>query len=212
MKFIEVITRLETALKGPLPGATAQALMAPRPPREWPIGFDTDRVRQAAGLLLVFPIDGRAHVLLTVRAHALDRHGGQVSMPGGVIEPGESYQEAAMREAHEEVALAIDSIRSLGPLTWVDIPVSGFRLHPVVAATDSRPALTPADGEVARILEVPIDELMNPARIGRRTVTREGRSFEFPAFCVEAVEIWGATAMVLAEFLTMLGWPGPARS
>lgn len=214
MNFSDVITRLEPALGGRLPGVTGHSLMAPRPRRDWPPGSDPGRIRHAAGLLLVFPIDRRAHLVLTVRAHALDRHGGQVSLPGGVIEPGETFQQAALREAHEEIGLGLETIRGLGALTPLDIRVSGFRLHPIVATTDTRPALTPSDAEVARIIEAPVAELMDPARTGWRTMTREGWTLDFPAFLVGGVEIWGATAMVLAEFLALLGWKGPppARS
>jgi 8-oxo-dGTP pyrophosphatase MutT (NUDIX family) len=183
--------------------------MAPRPRRNWPPGFSIERIRHAAGLLLLFPIDNRPHLVLTVRAETLDRHGGQVSLPGGVIEPGETYEEAALREAHEEVGLSTAGVRRLGVLSPIDITVSGFRLHPVVATTASQPVLQPSDGEVARIVEPPLAHLMDPARIGWRTMPRATGALEFPVFLAEGVEIWGATAMVLAELLTMLGWPGP---
>ena len=91
----------------------------------------------------------------------------------------------------------------------MDIPVSGFRLHPIVAAMGTRPTLVPSDGEVAQIIEASVEDLMSPARIVWRTMTREGRRFDFPAFLAGDVEIWGATAMVLAEFLAVLGWKGP---
>ena len=194
------------ALGQPLPGAPAQALMAPRPRRQWPASFDPAHIRHAAGLLLVFPIDASAHIVLTVRADSLGRHGGQVSLPGGVVEPGETFEEAAIREAHEEVGLSPDDVRVLGALTPLDIPISGFRLHPIVAAAAVRPALTPADGEVASILEVPIGELVDPARQVTTTRVGEGRDLTVPAFRVGGVEIWGATAMVVAEFLSLLGW------
>jgi 8-oxo-dGTP pyrophosphatase MutT (NUDIX family) len=184
--------------------------MAPRPRRNWPPGFSIERIRHAAGLLLLFPIDNRPHLVLTVRAETLDRHGGQVSLPGGVIEPGETYEEAAFREAHEEVGLATAGVRRLGVLSPIDITVSGFRLHPVVAATDGKPALRASDGEVARIIEPPLAHLMDPERIAWRTMLRETGPLEFPVFLSEGVEIWGATAMVLAELLTMLDWPGPS--
>jgi 8-oxo-dGTP pyrophosphatase MutT (NUDIX family) len=210
LTFVQCIGRLETALAGPLPGAAAQARMAPRPRRDWPAGFNPARVRRAAGLLLVFPVDDRPHILLTVRADTLGRHGGQVSLPGGVVDPGETVDEAALREAHEEVGLTPDHVRVLGTLTPLDIPVSGFRLHPVVAASEARPRLVPSDAEVARILDVDVHELQDPARVRRTRQVRDGRAIDVPAFYVGAAEIWGATAMVLAEFLTLLGWKGPA--
>ena len=210
--FTDVETRLEAALRGALPGADAQALMAPRPRSEWRADFNPARVRQAAGLLLLFPRGPQAqlaHVVLTVRAGTLERHSGQVSLPGGVIDPGETFERAALREAHEEIGLRMENVQTLGALTPIDIHVSGFRLHPIVAATPAPPDLRPSDAEVARILEIPLDRLMDPRCIGRKALTRDGRAVIAPAFVVEDAEIWGATAMVLAEFLTLLGWKGP---
>jgi 8-oxo-dGTP pyrophosphatase MutT (NUDIX family) len=231
--FAEAVARLEAGLRSPLPGATAQDRLAPVPRREWPAGFNTARIRNAAGLLLVFPkrpeetaesaksadqgssprssrsprfLPDRdtAHIILTVRAQAL-RHGGQVSLPGGVVDPGETFEQAALREAHEEVALALDGVRVLGALTPLDIAVSGFRLHPVVATVSRRPDLTPSDNEVARILEVAVDELLNPRHFITTERERDGVRFKVPAFRIANVEIWGATAMVLSEFLALLG-------
>jgi 8-oxo-dGTP pyrophosphatase MutT (NUDIX family) len=218
--FADALTRLEAGLLGPLPGPAAQDRLAPMPRRQWPAGINPARARNAAGLLLVFPkrreataersprllSSVEAHIILTVRADGL-RHGGQVSLPGGVVDPGETFEQAAMREAHEEVALALDQVRILGPLTPLDIPVSGFRLHPIVAAHPTRPQLTPSDDEVARILEVDVDDLLNPEHFVTAERHRDGVAFTVPAFRIGGVEIWGATAMVLAEFLAMLGWP-----
>lgn len=208
MRFTDVIAQLETSLRAELPGVAAQTILSPRPRREWPAGFDPSRIRHAAGLLLVFPLADRAHIVLTVRADTLGRHGGQVSLPGGVIEPGETFEQAALREAHEEVALATDDVRVLGALTPLDIPVSGFRLHPIVATVDAVPALTPADGEVERILHVGVDDLLEPDRLVSTERLRDGRPLTVPAFHVAGHEIWGATAMVLSEFLTLVGWRG----
>ena len=212
MTCAEAIARLEAALRTGLPGPDGQARMAPVPRRAWPKGFTTDRIRHAAGLLLLFPVPAppsdRAHIVLTVRGET-PRHAGQVSLPGGVVEPGETFEQAALREAHEEVALERDNVRVIGALTPLDIPVSGFRLYPIVGAAGERPHLTPADGEVAHILEVGIDDLLDPRAVGRSARERDGIALTVPGFHVAGHEIWGATAMVLAEFLTLLGWPGP---
>jgi len=168
------------------------------------------RARDAAGLLLVFPRDGQAHIVLTVRAETLGRHRGQVSLPGGVIETGEAFHEAALREAQEEISLDRDGVQIVGALSPIDIPVSGFRLHPVVASRDNAPALAAADGEVARILEVPVEDLMAPGSVTTAQREREGVWISVPMFRRGNDEIWGATAMVLAEFLVVLGWKGPS--
>jgi len=214
MVFKDVVARLEDAFTRELPGAAAQAHLAPVPRRQWPAGFSAEQVRHAAGLLLVFPSTinaEQAHILLTVRADTLGRHGGQVSLPGGVVDPGETFEQAALREAHEEVGLSPDLVRVLGALTPLDIPVSGFRLHPIVGASDTQPRLTPAHGEVARILEVDINSLLSPDCLVHTRRARDGVAFTVPGFHLHGVEIWGATAMVLAEFLALLGWSSPER-
>jgi 8-oxo-dGTP pyrophosphatase MutT (NUDIX family) len=232
--FADASRRLEEALQRDLPGPAAQARMAPVPRRQWPTDFNPARIRNAAGLLLVFPAttinaeraafaeennslraqraprlpsSPDAHMILTVRADTLRLHSGQVSLPGGVLEPGETFEQAALREAHEEVALPLENVRVLGALTPLDIPVSGFRLHPIVAVADARPALAPIDGEVARILEIAVDELLDPEALISTTRERNGIALTVPGFHIAGHEIWGATAMVLAEFLALLGWP-----
>jgi 8-oxo-dGTP pyrophosphatase MutT (NUDIX family) len=235
--FDTAVARLKAGLEVELPGSLAQAHMAPVPPRQWPRGLSPARARDAAGLLLVFPkrreetaesaknadqgfsprssrslrfLPDRdaAHIILTVRADGL-RHGGQVSLPGGVVDPGETFEQAALREAHEEVALPLEDVHVLGALTPLEIPVSGFRLHPIVAMRASRPLLTASDSEVARILEVSVDDLLDAGHFVTTQRQRDGVSLTVPAFRIANVEIWGATAMVLAEFLALLGWVGP---
>ena len=139
--------------------------------------------------------DGR---VLTQRADLPD-HGGQVSLPGGEVESDEAMIDAALREAHEEVSIEPQLVSVLGRLTPIHIPVSNFVLHPIVGTTRERPNLRADDREVARILEPQIVELADPARHGIRSGTHAESLPLIPYFRVEDLEVWGATAMVLAE-------------
>jgi 8-oxo-dGTP pyrophosphatase MutT (NUDIX family) len=200
--------RLRAALAAPLPGLEAQLRMAPKPREGWDPYRVPAGLRDGAVLILVYPQDDASYVPLTVRAAAMRTHTGQVSLPGGGVDPGESIETAALRETSEEIGVAPASVRVLGRLTPLHIPVSRFLLHPVVAVTDARPAFQRAEFEVARILEVPIPLLTDPARLGRLRQLRDvnGQTIELnaPCFDVAGEQVWGATAMVLAEFLAVL--------
>jgi 8-oxo-dGTP pyrophosphatase MutT (NUDIX family) len=204
----EIEVRLQDGFARGLPGVDAQLRMAPRPRIGWDPHRFPEGLREGAALLLVYPVDGNPHVLLTVRGAALRRHTGQVSFPGGAVDPYESFESAALREAAEEVAIAPASVRVVGRLTPLHIPVSGYRLHPVVGVVDARPEFVASEWEVARILEVPIDDLRDPENIKREWQTREanGKSYEveIPYFHVEGYKVWGATAMALSEFLALI--------
>jgi 8-oxo-dGTP pyrophosphatase MutT (NUDIX family) len=197
--------RLRRALAGDLPGSQAHLLMAPRPRPGWRAGELPAGTRPAAGLLLVYTHMNRPHLVLTVRAGLLAKHSGQVSLPGGAVEAGETIAGAAVREAAEEVAVDPARVRVVGSLSPLHIPVSGFTLHPVVAIAETRPDFRHAAAEVARILEVPLEDLLDGARVRRTGRIREGIEYDVPYFDVQGEQVWGATAMVLAEFLWLLG-------
>ena len=136
--MVQLTARIRSALQAPLPGLEAQLRLAPRPRVGWDPSQVPDGLRDAAALVLLYPVDGEPHVLLTVRG-ALRHHTGQVSFPGGAVDAGETLEHAAVREAVEEVGVVASDIQVLGRLTSLHIPVSGFLLHPVVAAADVRP-------------------------------------------------------------------------
>ena len=201
----EIEGALRTRLGETLPGVQAQLKFAPSPARpEWRAGHFPADTRTAAGLLLLYPGDGGVRMPLTVRASGLARHAGQVSLPGGATDPGETLVDAALREAAEEIGVDPVSVRVLGELTPVHVIVSGFTLHPIVGVTDEPPAFIAAPGEVDEILEVSLDDLRDASRIGRGTRIREGVAVEYPYFDLLGHQVWGATAMVLGEFICLL--------
>ena len=201
----DIVARLAARLSEPLPGTDAQLLMAPRPRTGWRPQSLPEDARAAAALILLYPVDDEATLPLIVRSTHLARHSGQVSLPGGAVEPGEAVAAAALREAHEEIGVDPAMVRVLGELTPLHIPVSGFLLHPVVGVCDTRPVFRPDDHEVARIVEVPLARLASRECVRLRIRTHEGRDYEVPYFALEGEQVWGATAMVLSELLVAAG-------
>jgi 8-oxo-dGTP pyrophosphatase MutT (NUDIX family) len=201
----QIESSLRERLAGTLPGVQAQLRFAPSPTRPgWRPGHFPDDSRTAAGLLLLYPRDRDLALPLTVRATGLARHAGQISLPGGATDPGETLSDAALREASEEIGVDPSAVRILGELTPVHVLVSGFTLHPVVGVTDRRPDFVAAPGEVGEILEVSLDDLRDASRIGRGTRIREGVAVEYPYFDLLGHQVWGATAMVLGEFICLI--------
>jgi 8-oxo-dGTP pyrophosphatase MutT (NUDIX family) len=196
---------LRRRLAAPLPGFEAQLRMAPRPRPQWP--GDGPPLRHAAALLLLYPGAGEWWLPLTVRALTLPHHTGQVSLPGGRLNTGETIEQAALREAHEEVGLLPSAVTVLGQLTPLPIPVSGHLLHPVVGVAAARPEFIVATGEVDRLVEARLSHLREPSTVRWQQRIRErppGGVMEVPFFDVDGAHVWGATAMVLAELLAVL--------
>lgn len=201
MHLEEVEATLRVSLAGTLPGLEAQIRFAPFPGR---MGDRPAGARTAGALLLLYPGEHGVAVPLTVRASTLTRHAGQISLPGGATEPGETLAEAALREASEEIGIDPAAVRILGELTPVHVIVSGFTLHPVVGVTDTRPPFQAAPDEVAEIVEVRLEELRDASRIRTGVRVREGVAVEYPYFDLCGHHVWGATAMVLGEFVCLL--------
>lgn len=179
--------------------------MAPRPRRFWVPGSVPSGARVAAGLALLYPRDDDTTLLLTVRAPQLAQHRGQVSLPGGAVEAGESVEDAALREAEEEVGVRRAAVTLRLRLTPLHIPASGYVLHPIVATAARRPEVRRSEGEVERIVEAGLSALLSGEGLAIELREREGSAVEVPYFDLGGAKLWGATAMVIAELLALLG-------
>jgi 8-oxo-dGTP pyrophosphatase MutT (NUDIX family) len=175
----------------PLPGQTPQV-------PDWP----SDR-RAAAVLVLIHPDPAteEAMVVLIERSGGPYRHAGQVSFPGGAVEPGESAVEAALREAAEEIGLDAEAegIGVAGVLPAVDVIVSGFVVEQVIAFAPAPPTVAPDGVEVAAVFSVPVAAFLPGAPVEIITEERNGWQLTYGAYRVAGRIIWGATAGMLGR-------------
>ena len=191
-----------------LPGAAAQQVMMPAH-RDEPSPDQVAELpcREAGVMALVYPENDRGALILTVRHDDLPDHGGQVSLPGGQLEPDETRLEAALREVHEEIGVDPSLVDVLGGLTPLYIPPSGFCVYPFVGALPEEPNLKLLDAEVQAVLSMPLADLLSPsARVWEERMLR-GEPVRIPFFAVGEYKVWGATAMILAELMAV--FPAP---
>jgi len=187
-------------LSSPLPGEKAHRLMAPRFRGQFI--HEGDPV-EAAVMILMYPASGDLCLVLIRRNAYPGHHSAQISLPGGMREAGDrSLEETARRETCEELGIP-DTMETLGPLTPLLIQVSNFLVTPFVGAVDRRPDFRPDGTEVQYLIEVPVNILTDPDYRGEEKIFRNGKHIAAPCYRVGDEFIWGATAMILSEFLEL---------
>jgi 8-oxo-dGTP pyrophosphatase MutT (NUDIX family) len=158
--------------------------------------------RPAAVLVLLLRRAGRWHIPLTERPDHL-RHGGQISLPGGIVEQDESSADAALRELAEELG-AQAPCDMIGQLQNCYVFASNFLITPWLAATTQELNWVPQADEVERVVELPLDVLLDPKFVGSMTIDRGPLAFHAPCYQFGQDCIWGATAIILAELAELI--------
>jgi 8-oxo-dGTP pyrophosphatase MutT (NUDIX family) len=176
-------------------------------------GRFTDRTPTHASVLIALVPRAETTVLLTQRTDHLTDHPGQISFPGGRVDPGDADAAAtALREAHEEIGLEADFVDVLGAMPTYTTG-TGFIVTPVVALVRPGFAVQPEPFEVAEVFEVPLAFLMNPANHRRHVIELDGGAREFLSMPWEGLDesgrprryfIWGATAAMLRNLYRFL--------
>lgn len=201
-RFVQEVRR---ALRQPLPGAEAHDLL-----RATPIGQVLPRFthklppKPGSVLMLFYEKDGRVQFPLIKRPTYPGAHSGQVSLPGGKAEAGETAIETALREGEEEIGLPPHSVQVLGTLSEFFVIPSNFMVTPVVAVTDAAPPLKPDHREVVRILQGDLDDLLAPDAVQVAEISAQQFRMRAPHFSIEGEIVWGATAMMLNELRMMV--------
>ena len=200
---------LAARLAGPLPGPMVGTRFEPRPAH----GRHYDRIppnaRPSAVLALLYPCEGGWHLPLTLRPSHLPDHPGQICLPGGAIEPGETSDAAAVREFHEELGARETPIELLGRLSPIYVQASNFRIDPWVGLAGRRPVWVVNEAEVECVLETPLAHLLDPANFGGHVRQLGDQTYTAPHFAWETYRVWGATCMILGELVTLLEEVGP---
>ncbi len=197
----ELYSILQRCMGNPLPGKQAQMSMLPEGRSLEP---STGSPRLAAVLLLLYPKNNQWHTVFIKRNEYPGHHSGQVSFPGGKRDGNDKDMAGtALREAKEETGIDESEIRLAGPLSPLHIPVSGFHVHPFVGMLFNTPCFSPDSTEVQYLIETPVRNLLNPATRRVTTMVIRGNEVRVPFYQVKGETVWGATAMILAEFLSL---------
>jgi 8-oxo-dGTP pyrophosphatase MutT (NUDIX family) len=181
----------------------ALADRGPGGPPEWTV----PGARSSAVLIPLFDEGGEAHVVLTRRSNELRNHQGQVAFPGGRQDPGESLEAAALREAWEEVGIEPASVDVVGELDLLTTVASAFVIAPFVGVLPARPLLRPNPAEIDRAFDVPLSELLHPDAYRAEEWGLPWGEREVSFFELEGETVWGATARILQQLLTLVTVP-----
>lgn len=199
--FNRLAGALRSEIKKGLPGSKAQWRMAPKQ-RQGP-GTKGSGGRDAGVLILLYPAGEKICMVLIRRTDYPGVHSGQVSFPGGKFEPEDRNLEyTSIRESEEELGIGLGDIEVLGNLTSLYIHVSDITVYPLLGRLPYRPVFDPDPVEVNRVIEVPVGKLVRPGIVSQ--MQHESQPVLVPYYNLEGNRVWGATAMILSEFIELI--------
>ena len=159
-------------------------------------GLEGMDLKDAAVLIPVVDHGDEARVIFTQRTSSLRKHSGQIAFPGGKLDPAETPEVAALREAEEEIGLARHFVDVIGHLPSIPV-LSGFRITPVLAVVRPGFVLTPNPHEVEEVFDVPLSFLMNPKNHMQESAVFRDLKRNFYVLPYEEWRIWGITAGIV---------------
>lgn len=166
----------------------------------------TNNFRRAAVLVPLLCIHNAWHILFTRRTDTVNSHKGQISFPGGAIEPqDDGFENGALRETQEELGIFPKDVHILGRLPHVTT-MSGYLITPVVASINWPIKLSLETGEVSRVFFIPYHWLSNPDNYERKTITLMGKTVEGVVFFqpYDGELLWGITAAITIDLISIL--------
>jgi 8-oxo-dGTP pyrophosphatase MutT (NUDIX family) len=200
----QMVNHLAARLARGLPGRPAQRAMGHTLSYGRHHGPIPDDARRAAVLVALHRLPTGWSIPAILRPETMKAHAGQVSLPGGLIESDETVAQSALREFEEELGVPAAAFHVVGQLSPVYVFVSGFEVTPIVAVSPAALVFRPNPHEVAAVVELPVSELCDERRRSRHTIERRGLKFSVPHFASAGQQVWGATSLILAEFVALL--------
>lgn len=203
MLFTEFLKYLPKIVNQQLPALSAHIKMAPasRIPTLGTEYYKDNNPRQSAVMMLFYPRNEMAHLVLIKRNAYEGVHSSQISFPGGKAEPeDENLAATAVRETFEEVGVKASDIDVIMPFTQIYIPPSNFLVFPFLGVSLNEPEFRPSPDEVTELIQLPLDVFLDDSIVVETEIqTSYSQKVMVPAFKVDEHIVWGATAMILSE-------------